>query len=149
MPRPSRDLGFFKLERSGDRVTEPSNVEPFDTLVTVVFIDTILPCPFELAAYGLPDESVIDTDVPVFFFFFFVRKESNFCYFDEHNLRLHEKYSPLPGLPSRKPGLLYVVAGAADISTGSVGSPPVRSANITSYKAETAKPIDSTTSTIC
>lgn len=41
-----------------------------------------------------------------------------------------------------------MVAGAADISTGSVGSPPMRSANITSYKAETAKPIDSTTSTI-
>lgn len=65
MPRPSRDRGFFKLERSGDRVTDPSNVEPFETLVTVVFIDTMLPWPFELPAYGLPDESVIETDVPV------------------------------------------------------------------------------------
>lgn len=64
IPSPSLDFGFFKLERSGDRVTEPSNVEPFETLVTVVFIETMLPCPFELAAYGFPEESVTETDVP-------------------------------------------------------------------------------------
>lgn len=66
MPKPSFCLGFFKLERNGERVTEPSNVEPFDTLVTVVFIDTMLPWPFEPAEYGLPDESVTDTDVPIY-----------------------------------------------------------------------------------
>lgn len=43
IPNVSRERGFFKLERNGDRVREPSNVEPFDTLVTVVFIDTTLP----------------------------------------------------------------------------------------------------------
>lgn len=62
MPRPSLGLGFFKLDLNGDRVTEPSSVEPFDTLVTVVFIDTILP--FVTPVYGLPDESVIDIDAP-------------------------------------------------------------------------------------
>lgn len=41
-----------------------------------------------------------------------------------------------------------MVAGAADISTGSVGSPPMRNVNMTSYKADTTKPIDSTTNTI-
>lgn len=64
MPKPSFGRGFFRLERSGERVTEPSKVEPFETLVTVVFIETMLPWPFELAEYGLPDESVTETEVP-------------------------------------------------------------------------------------
>lgn len=61
IPKPlaSRFRGFFKLERSGDLVTDPSNVDPFDTLVTVVFIDITLPWPL-LDTYGLPDESVIE-----------------------------------------------------------------------------------------
>lgn len=65
---------------------------------------------------------------------------------------LNEKktYASLPfvGRPSRKPGLLYVVAGAADIATGAVGSPPARNVNSTSYEANTAKAIASTISTI-
>lgn len=61
MPKPdaSRFRGFFKLERSGDLVTDPSSVDPFETLVTVVFIDITLPWPL-LDTYGLPDESVIE-----------------------------------------------------------------------------------------
>lgn len=58
------------------------------------------------------------------------------------------QFLPFVGLPSRKPGLLYVVAGAADISAGAVGSPPTRNVNITSYKANTAKPIANTISII-
>lgn len=63
MPRPSAGLarGFFKLERNGERVTEPSNVEPFETLVNVVFIDIKLPWPFVPTGYGRPDESVTET----------------------------------------------------------------------------------------
>lgn len=40
IPNPSllRGRGFFKLERSGDRVTDPTD-DPFVTDVTVVFID--------------------------------------------------------------------------------------------------------------
>lgn len=34
--------GFFRLERSGERVND-STVEPFDTLVIVVDIDATLP----------------------------------------------------------------------------------------------------------
>lgn len=62
MPRPSFGFGFFKLERSGDRVTEPSTVDPFDTLVSVVFIDAMLP--FTNPPYGRPDVSVTDTEAP-------------------------------------------------------------------------------------
>lgn len=58
MPKPSRLRGFFKLDRSGDRFSELSIVEPADTLVTVVFMDRTLPCPF--VGYGFPEESVID-----------------------------------------------------------------------------------------
>lgn len=61
MPRASRLLGFFRLDLKGDLVTEPSRVEPFDTLVTVVFIDSTLPWPFEFDAYGFPDASVTET----------------------------------------------------------------------------------------
>lgn len=61
MPNPSRwARGFFRLERSGDRVTEPSSVEPFETLVSVVFIEATLPL-VALPTYGRPDESVIET----------------------------------------------------------------------------------------
>lgn len=64
MPRPSRGArGFLRLERNGDRVTEPSNVEPFETLVSVVFIEATLPPFVALPAYGRPDESVIETPV--------------------------------------------------------------------------------------
>lgn len=63
MPKPSLGRGFFRLDRNGDRVIEPSNVEPFDTLVTVVFIDIRLPCPLEPTVYGRPDESVTETAV--------------------------------------------------------------------------------------
>lgn len=63
MPRPSRTLGFFKLDLNGDRVTEPSRVDPFDTLVRVVFIEATLP--LVPPTYGLPEESVIDTVVLV------------------------------------------------------------------------------------
>lgn len=67
MPRPSLGRGFFKLDRNGDRVTEPSNVDPFDTLVTVVFIDIKLPWPFVLpTVYGRADESVTEiADAPI------------------------------------------------------------------------------------
>lgn len=65
MPRPSLGRGFFKLDRNGDRVTEPSNVDPADTLVTVVFIDIKLPWPFVPTVYGRPDESVTEiADAP-------------------------------------------------------------------------------------
>lgn len=67
MPSPSLTFGFFRLDRSGDRVTDPSSVEPFETLVNVVFIDATLPLVATLPAYGLPDESVIETVVPTFF----------------------------------------------------------------------------------
>lgn len=63
MPKPSLGRGFFRLDRNGDRVIEPSSVEPFDTLVTVVFIDIRLPCPLEPTVYGRPDESVTETAV--------------------------------------------------------------------------------------
>lgn len=63
MPRPSRTLGFFKLDRNGDRVTEPSRVDPFETLVSVVFIEATLP--LVPPTYGFPEESVIDTVVLV------------------------------------------------------------------------------------
>lgn len=56
---------------------------------------------------------------------------------------------PLPDRPSRKPGLLIVVADAPVISiTLSVGSPDTRNVNMTSYKANTTKPIANTTSMI-
>lgn len=42
IPRPSLGLGFFRLLRRGERVTE-STVEPLDMLVRVVFIDCMLP----------------------------------------------------------------------------------------------------------
>lgn len=62
------ERGFFKLERSGDRVTEPSSVEPFDTDVRVVFIEATLPplvpAALLLPAYGRPEESVIETPAP-------------------------------------------------------------------------------------
>lgn len=56
---PSPSFGFFfKLERSGDLVTDEPIVEPFvdPIVVDVVFIDAILP--FE--AYGFPLASVIE-----------------------------------------------------------------------------------------
>lgn len=56
-------MGFFKLDRNGDRVTEPSRVDPFDTLVSVVFIEATLP--LVPPTYGFPEESVIETVVLV------------------------------------------------------------------------------------
>uniref|UniRef100_A0A182IZK7 Uncharacterized protein n=1 Tax=Anopheles atroparvus TaxID=41427 RepID=A0A182IZK7_ANOAO len=48
--------GFFRLDRSGVRVTEPDpTVEPFDTVVTVVLTDCMLP--FMPEEYGRPEES--------------------------------------------------------------------------------------------
>uniref|UniRef100_A0A8D8CS14 (northern house mosquito) hypothetical protein n=1 Tax=Culex pipiens TaxID=7175 RepID=A0A8D8CS14_CULPI len=58
MPMPSAfcGRGFFRLERSGVRVTEPDPiVEPLDMVVTVVFIDWTLPLMLE---YGRPLEAV-------------------------------------------------------------------------------------------
>lgn len=57
--------GFFKLDLKGDLHTEPSNVDPLEMLVTVVFIDNTLPWPFVLEEYGFPEESV--TEIPVGF----------------------------------------------------------------------------------
>lgn len=61
MPKPSRTLGFLRLERSGDFVIDPSIVEPFETLVRVVFIEATLPPFVAVVVYGLPDESVMET----------------------------------------------------------------------------------------
>lgn len=44
-----RGLGFFKLERKGERVTD-STVEPFETLVTIVLIEATLPEPLRMPA---------------------------------------------------------------------------------------------------
>lgn len=71
-------------------------VEPFDTLVSVVFIDTILPWPFELAAYGFPDESVTEIVVP-----------GTIYKFDDYlTTFLIDNVRYLPDRPSLKPGLL-------------------------------------------
>lgn len=90
-----RGLGFFRLERSGDRVTE-SKVEPLDTLVTVVLMEATLPAvpaPFRMPLYGLPEASVTET--------------------------------PLRLRGSLNPGLLNVVALAGEeASRAIVGSPP-------------------------
>lgn len=58
MPKLSFCRGFFRLDRSGDRVIDPSIVDPFETLVSVVFMDIKLPW---LLTYGRPDESVTET----------------------------------------------------------------------------------------
>lgn len=62
MPNASRLRGFLRLDLKGDLVTDPSNVDPLETLVTVVFIDNTLPWPFVLDEYGFPEASV--TDIP-------------------------------------------------------------------------------------
>ena len=66
MPNPSvvelGGRGFLRLDRSGVLVTDPDPiVEPFETVVTVVLTDCILP--FMPEEYGRPDESV--TAMPV------------------------------------------------------------------------------------
>lgn len=145
IPKPdaSRFRGFFKLDRSGDLVTDPSSVDPFDTLVTVVFIDITLPWPL-LDTYGLPDESVIEMPVRKkcindgIFHEFYANKGGEMC----------QECLP-PDRPSRKPGLLIVVAAAPVISMMvNVGSPDTRHVNMTSYKAATTNPIDNTTKII-
>lgn len=115
-----RGRGFLRLERSGERVTD-SNVEPFETLVTVVLIEATLPAvpaPLRMPLYGLPEASVTET--------------------------------PLRLRGSLKPGLLNVVALAGDeASSAIVGSPPELREKMTSYTAATNSAIDKTITTIC
>lgn len=59
IPRPSLGLGFFKLDRSGDLVTDDSTVEPLEpNVVELVVMDAMLPLVAD--AYGLPLASVIE-----------------------------------------------------------------------------------------
>lgn len=55
MPKSSLFRGFLRLERSG--VFRELIEEPFDIVVTVVFMEFKLP--LALAAYGLPEARVI------------------------------------------------------------------------------------------
>lgn len=55
MPKSSLTLGFFRLERSGAFLELIE--EPFDIVVTVVFIEFKLP--LALPAYGRPEACVI------------------------------------------------------------------------------------------
>lgn len=67
IPKPSFGLGFFKLDRSGERVTDEPIVEPFEEAVVIV-VSTEARLPFAAAvarcAYGLPLASVIDIPAP-------------------------------------------------------------------------------------
>jgi hypothetical protein len=66
IPNPSFGLGFFKLDLSGDLVTdEEPTVDPFvdPIVVEVVFMEAMLPLD-AVGTYGLPLASVTETLLP-------------------------------------------------------------------------------------